>query len=145
MDNKISVDVIVDGSCVVTREATESEWDGDDLAYDHEIEGWVQTKDGPYRIDPDKPAWAVYVVYTTGNSFHHKTGVMEVMMVNQVEEMAQKNVEVFKEAEKSGSYYVDLFLDDGTTFQLSNPCFGYHEHVERTGYCEIHQWRQKRW
>jgi hypothetical protein len=135
--NLISIDVSIDGHTTVTREATEDQWDADDLAHSYHIDGWYITERGPYRIDPEKPVYAVYVNYSTGDSFHRETGLMEVMMVNQNPEMAKRNVEQLEAADKSQSYSVDLFLDDGSTFKQSACFTGYFESLEYAGYEQI--------
>ena len=90
-DNLISIDISTTTYTEVTRAADPNEqWDGDDLNHSFSINGWYRTDGGPYRIDPEKPVYGVYVIYSTGNSFHREDGVGEVMMVNQNLEMAKK-------------------------------------------------------
>ena len=131
MDEKISVNVEVSRSATVTRKGT-GEWDGDDLDHYHDIRGWYREESGPYRIDPSKQAYAVYMVYSTGDSFHHESGIIEVMMVNQDFEKAEQNVEAIKKACESGEEQssIKLLTDDGTVVRLSNPAAGYFERLQ---------------
>lgn len=140
MEEKISVNVEVETNTRVTGKGS-GHYDGDDLASDNEIKGWYRSDGGPYSIDPNKKAYAVYVIYSTGDSFHSEHGIMEVMMVNQNFEMVEKNVAILEAA--TGP--VDLFLDDGTTFQISVPYGGYFEHLERVDYEPISEVSARKW
>lgn len=134
-DNLISIDIATTTYTEVTRAADPNEqWDGDDLDHSFSIDGWYRTDDGPYRIDPEKPVYAVYVIYSTGDSFHHESGVGEVMMVNQNLEMAEKNVGILNTVTGSS---VDLYLDDGSTFKQSVPFTGYFESLQDVSYKQV--------
>jgi len=140
MEETIAVDVALDCRTRVTRHG-KGEWDGDDIQHTYTIKGWYRSSTGPYKIDPDKKAYAVYVVYSTGDSFHSEEGETEVMMVNQSLEMAQKNVAILEQAMGP----VELFLDDGTTFEISVPYGGYFEHLERVDYEPISEVSARKW
>lgn len=144
MENRISVNVHVDTRTTVTRKG-KGEWDGDDLQYDNIILGWYRSEGGPYSIDPDKKAYAVYMIYSTGDSFHSEDGCIEVMMVNQNFEMVEKNITAIKEAnEGDGEWNIKLFTDDGTAVKLSNPAAGYFEHLQYADYEVIDEVRGPR-
>jgi len=134
-NNLISIDIATTTHTTVTRAADPNErWDGDDLDHSFSIDGWYRTDDGPYRIDPEKPVYAVYVIYSTGDSFHREDGVGEVMMVNQNLEMAEKNVEILNTVT---GFSVDLYLDDGSTFKQSVPFAGYFERLQDVMYEQV--------
>ena len=78
-----ALEVNYDSYTDVTRHADPDErWDGDDLAYSQTIHGYsIHNKNSygetfPMVSEPDKNKtyWLVYVNYSTGDSFHHKTG-----------------------------------------------------------------------
>ncbi len=145
MEERISIDVHVETYTTITRRG-KGEWDGDDLRYDNKIKGWYRSSGGPYSIDPDRKAYAVYMVYNTGDSFHSEHGCIEVMMVNQNFEMVEKNIAAIKEANKGdGEWNIELFTDDGTVVKLSNPAAGYFEHLETADYEPIDECRGPRW
>lgn len=145
MEERLSVDVWVETYTTVTRHG-KGEWDGDDLQYDNTIKGWYRSSGGPYSIDPSEKAYAVYMVYSTGDSFHTEDGCMEVMMVNQNFEMVEKNIAAIKKAcEGDGEWNIELFTDDGTVVKLSNPAAGYFEHLETADYEPIDEARGPRW
>lgn len=145
MADRISVDVHVETHTTVTRKGS-GEWDGDDLSYDNTIKGWYRSSGGPYSVDPDRKAYAVYMVYSTGDSFHSEDGLMEVMMVNQNFEMVEKNIAAIKKAnEGDGEWNIELFTDDGTVVKLSNPAAGYFERLQYADYEPIDEARGPRW
>ena len=147
MENRISVDVHVESETEVTRRRNrKDEWDQDDLRHTNTIQGWHRSDGGPYSVDPDKKAYAVYMVYSTGDSFHTEDGLMEVMMVNQDFEMVKKNIAAIEEACKRDEekWSIELFTDDGTIVKLSNPAAGYFEHLQYADYEVIDEVRGPR-
>lgn len=61
----------------ITREATQDEWDADDLMHSHSFDGYsIGDKDWWDFIindyDPNKTYYMVYVLYGTGDTFHHE-------------------------------------------------------------------------
>lgn len=74
----------------VVREADpDQEWDGDDLAHYYSVEGWTAQNKDSYgttfpmegKIDKNKTYWLVYVIYSTGDSFHRESGCFEAVHV----------------------------------------------------------------
>lgn len=134
-DNLISIDIATKTYTEVTRAADPNErWDGDGPEHSFSIDGWYRTDNGPYRIDPEKPVYAVYVIYSTSDSFHREDGVGEVMMVNQNLEMAEKNVGILNTVT---GFSVNLYLDDGSTFKQSVPFTGYFERLQDVRYEQV--------
>jgi len=145
MADRIAVDVHVETLTTVTREGS-GKCDGDDLSYDNTIHGWYRSSGGPYSVDPDRKAYAVYMVYNTGDSFHSEDGLMEVMMVNQDFDKVEKNIEAIRKAcEKEDVWSIDLVTDDGTSMKISNPAAGYFEHLQYADYEVIDEVRGPRW
>lgn len=132
MEDLVSANVAIDESSKITRKGREKA-DCGDIQHSFEIKGWYRSSGGPYRIDPNRKAYAVCIVYSTGDSYHNEWGLVEVMMVNQNFEMVEKNMAALEQAGKDEASNVELFLDDGTTFQMSTP-FCWSDHLERADY-----------
>ncbi len=74
----VNIEIVREDHVEVTREATRVEWDADDIAHSHSIEGYVVVPKKAYwdfvlNEDPDnKTLYLIYTLYNTGDSFHYE-------------------------------------------------------------------------
>ena len=142
----------------VTREATEDKWDGDDTATDHHIEGikravmYTDLEVG-FELEEGRTYYLLYALYSTGDSFHHESGVIEYIGLYQDEKVAKENQGRLKKhndveekltdrwdppskavrnklAKNHNSYSCSLVTENGQEYLLHVPWHGYFEHLE---------------
>ena len=81
--------------CETTREADPlNEWDGDDIYTSHNIQGFTvldSYHDLPvsFSIEDKRKYYLLYVLYSTGDSFHHEEGCIEYISLYQTLEEAE--------------------------------------------------------
>lgn len=140
----------------VTRDADpEDEWDQDDLAHDVSIDGFEVVDKYPdilcpFKIDPDKTYYLVAATYSTGDSFHHETGLKSFVAMFQTEEEAKHACKLIrahyniyeydnnnyfdktKEIEKPAGYeeYGLVVPNNGVNMHVSSDWTGYFESLE---------------
>lgn len=140
----------------VTRRARDDdEWDQDDIAYTHTVlgvrtfdEGEPQYYTGvtvPFQVLNDKEYYLVYVVYSTGDSFHHEEGCVHYVDLFETLSKAEALAKII-ETHYSFSYKAQRWADKEV-----KPPKGYNEyqisylneageeistHVPWTGYFE---------
>lgn len=83
-ESKFHVRIVKHDNYEITREHTESEWDGDDIAHSWDVQGFevVGEKDSWDFIVNEKPEGLWYLVcafYSTGDTFHHETGEISLV------------------------------------------------------------------
>ena len=135
----------------VTREAdSDEEYDADDLAHIVDVIGLQEVKDDeyfdiaiPFKLEKDTPYCLVMGVYSTGDSFHQETGVVEYVDVFRTLRAAQTCKDTLEQHDKQyqtdkityeDSLSVKLIRDDNSTYDFYVPWTGYFETLE---YVEI--------
>jgi hypothetical protein len=125
----------------ITRESDpESEWDGDDLENSHSFEGFSLVKDKGKYWDfvlhelPKKnvPYYLVYVLHSSGDSFHHESGCLcMVQFVNEYEDAVAIRDAISKDVKMDG-YSVNLTLPkSGMEIRISTGTWkGYFDRLE---------------
>lgn len=145
------VNVLDDSYTEVTREAEPGErWDGDDTYTSHNIRGIELSKEYGdltlgYKPEAGKMYYLLYVIYSTGDSFHREEGRIEVIDLYRTEEEAYENVKLMKEhyelyrsgwfdKQKSrkmqlSAYSVELKNHEGKEFMFHCPYVGYFDRL----------------
>ena len=130
----------------VTREATLDEWDGDDTNEIHDIEGFTIVNENgyydlkvPFEIDKNKTYYLVYVIYSSGDSFHHEESRIDfielyedVKMAKEVAKIIEDDYRNWESTEKDWS--VEIFNSNGEKYKIHCPWKGY---FERLSYAEV--------
>lgn len=125
----------------VTRHASEDEYDADDLAHDASF-GGVRLCEGREAGDlavafepaPGMEVFAVAVRYSTGDSFHHETGLYSVVAVFSDMQHALWCKAAIEQGQES--FGLCVYAEDGTLTRLDVAWAGYFESLES---CEIHR------
>lgn len=127
----------------VTREADPDEqYDGDDTYTDWSIsDNLVENQSAgadfcaPFQVKPDTNYYAVYVIYSTGDSFSHReNGCITFVELFETKEKAQDLVNKIKSEHKSGEPLSMDYLDEnGNKKTCSCDWNGYFESI---GTCE---------
>jgi hypothetical protein len=125
----------------VTREASDDEYDGDDLAHDASFAGvrlcaGKEAGDLAVAFEP-KPGMEVFVVcvrYSTGDSFHHETGLFSVAAAFSDEQHALWCKAAIEDGKES--FGLCVYAEDGSLTRLEVNWAGYFERVES---CDIHR------
>ena len=129
--------VCVDSTCFteVTREATEDQWDADDIRHDSSIQGARPCSDHEHAdvvvaFEP-KQGMEVYLVVvrrSTGDSFHREEGLMEVVAAFSDKRLAlwaAESIQISGEANRLG-----FFAEDGGLDTIHVSWSGYFESLD---------------
>jgi hypothetical protein len=145
--------VIDSASTTITRHATRDEWDRDDTATEHYVQGIYRVPDregGTYPycggeslassldLKVDDTAFLVYVVYSTGDSFGHDEGrCLRPIGLYDSREKAEKVADLLEAHAKqdpNGPYeirYTFTYPDnDGVERDCHAGWMGYFEHLD---------------
>jgi hypothetical protein len=129
----------------ITREATQPQWDADDTSSTHSIQGFkVVTDKGhytfmvPFKIQPERAYYLVYVLYSTGDSFHNEDGCINFIdmfenehFANKVRRAIQDDYNKYgKETDNSDKWTITLPNPDGTKYSIHCSWKGYFESLE---------------
>lgn len=130
--------VLYDSWTDVTREAVEDEWDRDDTATSHSIEGFEVVGKDDYFDDSvsfepayKHPYYLLYVLYGTGDSFSHDEGQIMFVGLFEKEENAKRNEKSIHDHGEEIS--MSLLAEDGDNlvkYQIDAPWVGYFECLE---------------
>ncbi len=140
-----NIKVVANDYTDVTDEADpEEDWSSDSTSSTHDILGLQQVNNLehfditiPFDLEPNVPYYLVYGLYSTGDSFHSETGVIEYIDVFKSLEAAKLCQELLEEHyrtidkvsfEKASS--CELIHDDGTIYKFYVPWNGYFENLE---------------
>ena len=139
---KFYVKIIHHSYSHITREASESEWDGDDISYENTIDGFqlVNEKGGWDFIINENPTgnwYLVYVLHTDGDSFHHEENCLAlVAFVKDIEdakvilEAVKMDYKEYTEKEReSGFVTVDLPVSNKKEKIYTGNWKGYFNHL----------------
>lgn len=135
----------------VTRHKEPDErWDADDLDSDHNIVGFEFAPKGknsycdietPFKVDPYKDYYLLYVIYSTGDSFHQESGLIEFINLFEDVNIAYENKrridEHYKKNKRTNSedtYSVKLLSSIGNEYKINIPWMGYFESLDE---CEV--------
>ena len=124
----------------VTREAGDSEWDGDDTSIDTKIKGWSSSGRSfdfyseempvPFKPDRQKTYYLVYATYNTGDSFHVTTGEIEFIHVYETPEVAEKVAKMLINAAPFESVKIPIDDTEKKTMDFYTGAWsGYFEHL----------------
>lgn len=131
---------------VITRPRDpDDKWDGDDTYTSHHIQGFLPVKgekefrdlDIPFKVSKDKTYYLLYVIYSTGDSFHHEEGCIEFIDLYQTKdkaEIAAKAIEKHYEKNKEYNigkdrYSLPLTRDDLSKIVVCPPWIGYFDRL----------------
>ncbi len=131
------VNVVHSGiTCEVTRERDpNSEWDADDLAYSYDISRIESSGNewGDFYLDIEPTIgeyfFLVYVTYSTGDSFHHEEGRIELVGLLKNQPDAETLAEHIRKSDGSLTRY-QVRLPSGETVEYYNGAWtGYFERL----------------
>ncbi len=137
----------------VTREADpDDSWDRDDLSTSWDISNNILETDTQFpdivsskKLDFEKEYFLVYVIFSTGDSFHHHSGYdCRLIDVFEHKENAQKLVEMIEKQNENyqsnqrdlgeNAYSMTYTDESGETKQISCDWNGYFERIDS---CDI--------
>jgi len=142
----------------------DDKWDRDNTATEHDIRGFRVVGEQNYydlsvdfEVDPTRPYFLVYAIYSTGDSFGHDDGCIEFVGLYESLDVAHENAQrlkihnetyrqwndpwytpskqmsmaELKKLEKNFEpYSVQLVTKDGTDYKMNVPWHGYFEHLD---------------
>lgn len=123
----------------VTRKCdNDDEWDRDDTAITHSIQGFSVLEGAVgygdlltslKEIKLGKPYFLVYVLYDTGDSFGRDDGQIEYINLFESEDLAEELVRKIEDDSKNEAYNsIEYTLDNGETREFYNGAWkGYFE------------------
>jgi hypothetical protein len=106
-------------------------WDADDIYHDTTILSFSLSSRGgdiPVHFIPEVGIdyYLLYATYSTGDSFHVETGVVEYIGLYDDNNLAWKN---YRALENVTEYSVILTAPNGLSYMQSVPWVGYFEHL----------------
>jgi hypothetical protein len=140
----------------ITREADPDEqWDSDDLHTEWIIESKITESNDtfpdivvPFKLDLDKTYYLVYVIYNTGDSFHHHSGYgccfVEIFKdKDKAEDLSKKIKEQNKEYNSKrdlgkNAYSLSYKDELGNDKKISCEWNGYFESIQSCEVKEMH-------
>ncbi len=150
-----NIKVLVNYYTDVTREADpDDEWDADNLAHSTDVLGLQEVADDkyfdiaiPFKLEKDTHYFLVMGVYSTGDSFHNETGVIEYVDVFCTLRAAQTCKTALEQNDKhfrrddityEDSLSCKLIRDDNSTYDFYVPWTGYFEYLEYVDIVEVY-------
>jgi len=139
-----AVNILHTLSCRVTRHADHTdEWDADDLAYQPEVQA-VQlsgSEYGDFYLDSEPKVgenfFLVYVIYSTGDSFHHEEGRIEFVGLLKDAVDAEALAEHIRKSDGSLTRY-QVALPSGESIEYYNGAWtGYFESLTSVNVASI--------
>jgi len=82
-----------------------------------------------FDLEKDKDYYLLYAEYGSGDSFGNSSGNIEYFLMYQDIDKANENLDIL-ERTSSDDMNVNLKTDSDKDIQLSNPWYGYFEHLE---------------
>lgn len=127
----------------ITREATEREWDSNDICWHHNIEGYsIVGKDEysditvPFKVNKSIGYFLVYVLYNTGDSFHREENCIDFIDMFENKESAELIVKVinndyrkYKKDEDNDNFSITLPGLNGEDYSIHCSWKGYFERL----------------
>jgi len=119
----------------VTREATEDQWDADDLSHSTTYTGFrIVEKDCykslslPFEPEQGITYYLVYGIYSTGDSFHYEDGCSHVVSLHKdVKEAEDVAAKLVKQYEGQKDFSTVPLTANGIHFDFYPPWLGYFE------------------
>lgn len=126
----------VDQCTEVTREATEDEWDADDLQHTTSIVSVEPCGEShadvvvDFEPRPGESAWLVKVVYSTGDSFHHESGLMTVVAAFSTERLAEQALAAIESCKNESVYSIRVFSESARMQSIHCMWKGYFDSLD---------------
>lgn len=126
----------VEQSTEVTREATGDEWDADDLQHAVEIVSVESCGEShadvvvDFEPKPGESAWLVKVVYSTGDSFHHESGLMQVVAAFSTERLAEQALAAIESCKNESVYSIRVFSESDRMQSIHCMWKGYFDSLD---------------
>lgn len=123
-DGNYYVDIERDCDTSVTREGDPNDrWDGDDLYHEHTIKGYrivtkAQIGDFTLTEKPEGPWYLVYVLFSTGDSFHCEENCINLVSFVKNKEDAE---EIKRGIEEDYKHYVKTHQHDYKPLKILLP------------------------